>query len=264
MTTVISLITEKGGVGKTTTAITIATLLALKGHSTCVIDTDTQGHVAERLKLRGEDGFYNLVQGAEWQQVLRPVSPAYYGGKTEQPLLWVVPSSDGTGLLGRDEFTVDRFTARLEELEDAFEFVIIDTSPKLGDIHAVLYAASDFIVIPTECTRLSVKGAVSTINHIQQAAPSAKQAGYSVASILGIVPTKFNGSKKVHYQNLGWLDGRYGDKIRMFSPIRFLTDWEKAESLQVPVHMYNPRSTAASDARLLVKEILERVELAHA
>jgi chromosome partitioning protein len=259
----ISLLNEKGGVGKTTTAITIATLLAQMGHSTCVIDTDTQGHVAERLKLRAEDGFYSLMQGEEWQNVLRPVAPDYYGGKHEQPLLWVVPGSDGTRLLDSD-LSAKALIDRLDEIRQAFEFVIFDTSPKLGDIHAALYAVSDYIIIPTECTRLSVKGVISTISHIQQAIPAAERAGFSVASVLGIVPTKFNGTKKVHYQNLGWIDGRYGDKIRTFTPIRFLTDWEKAEAKQMPIHMYNPRSAAATDARGLVKEILGRVEVAHA
>jgi chromosome partitioning protein len=259
---VITLLNEKGGVGKTTTATTIAALLAKMGHSTCVIDTDTQGHVAERLKLRSENGFYKLIQGAAWHDVLRPVAPAYYGGKTETPKLWVVPGYDATRELD-NELDAINLIERLEETQEEFEFVIFDTSPKLGAIHAALYAVSDYVIIPTECTRLSVKGVISTINHIKQAEPQANKAGLSVGQVLGIVPTKFNGTKKVHYQNLGWIAGRYGDEI-LFPAVKFLTDWEKAESLQVPVYMYNPRSEAASDARGLVEAILSRIEVANA
>jgi chromosome partitioning protein len=262
MTTVITFINEKGGVGKTTTATTTATLLAKMGHSTCIIDTDTQGHVAERLKLRPENGFFSLIDGADWQDVLRGVAPAYYGGKTESPKLWVVPGYDATRKLD-ENFEAKNFADRLDETQNEFDFIIIDTSPKLGAIHAALYAVSNYVIIPTECTRLSVKGVISTINHIKQAEPHANQSGFSIAKILGIVPTKFNGTKKVHYQNLGWIGGRYGDEI-LFPPVKFLTDWEKAESMQIPVYMYNSRSEAASDARTLIEAILGRIEVANA
>lgn len=259
---VVTLLNEKGGVGKTTTATTLAAYLAQLGFNTCILDTDTQGHVAERFKLRAENGFYALIQGAAWQDVLRPVAPAYYGGKTDKPLLWVVPGSDATRKLD-NSLTAHALIERFNEVRAAFDFLIVDTSPKLGDIHTALYAASDYVLIPTECARLSVRGVISTVNHIEAARVPAQKAGYQVAKILGVVPTKFDGKKKVHYQSLGWIEGKYGDEA-LFAPIKFLTDWEKAESLQIPVFMFNHRSEAAKDARRLVDMLLERVGVVHA
>lgn len=258
---VITFMNEKGGVGKTTTATAIASLLAQSGKRICMIDTDTQGHVAERFKLKSENGFYALMQGQTWQNVLRPIAPDYYGGASDISNLWIVPGYDATRKLDND-LTASALLERLHEISEAFDFVIVDTSPKLGDIHAALYAASDYVIIPTECTRLSVKGVISTIDHIRKAAPVAERAGFKVAEILGIIPTKFDGKKSVHYQMLGWIEGRYGEAI-LFNPIRFLTDWEKAEALQKPIHVFNPRSAATLDARSLMDEISQRLGLAN-
>lgn len=257
----ITFMNEKGGVGKTTTAITVATLLAQAGHRVCMMDTDTQGHVAERLKLRPDNGFFALMEGEDWQNVLRPIAPAYYGGDNPPPLLWVVPGYDATRKLD-NSLKAAQLLERLEEIQKAFDFVIVDTSPKLGDIHTALYAASDYVIIPTECTRLSVKGVISTVDHIRAAKLPAEKHGLKIAEILGIIPTKFDGKKSVHYQMLGWIEGRYGDNI-LFSPIRFLTDWEKAEAMQVPVHMFNHRSPATQDAMRLMSELSERLGLAY-
>ena len=58
---------------------------------------------------------------------------------------------------------------------------------------------------------------------------------------------------------MGWLDGRYGEIAPLFSPIKFLTDWEKAEALRVPINVYKPRNAAAKEAVNLAAELLERI-----
>ena len=252
---VVTLINEKGGVGKTSTVAATSAALAHMGYNVCVIDTDTQGHIAIRFKREPEDCFYSLMQGHSWRDILRPIPPSYYGSKPENgALLWLVPSAAATRELD-NSLNARQLIQRLDQIRETFDFIFFDTSPRLGAIHAALFVASDFILIPTECTTLSVRGVVSTMNHIEAATTKAAEAGLSVGQILGIVPTKFNGSKKVHYQNLGWLGGKYGNES-LLSPIRFLADWEKAEAKQMPIHLYNPRSAAAADTRNLVRQIL--------
>src|SRR5688572_23347392 len=158
---VITYLNEKGGVGKTTTVAATACQLAYMGYNVCIIDTDTQGHVAVRLKREPEDGFYALMQGRSWRDVLRPIEQSYYGGKTEQPLLWIVPSAAATRELDNN-LNARALIKRLDEVRQAFDFILFDTSPRLGAIHAALFAASDFILIPSECTTLSVRGVIST------------------------------------------------------------------------------------------------------
>lgn len=257
---VITLLNEKGGVGKTTCASSIAALLATLGYRVCLIDTDTQGHVADRLKLPPEDGFFALLEQRQaWQQVLRPVDTAMYSNEDDEQKLWVVPGFSKTRLLRN--INARYLISRLKEIENSFDFVIVDTSPAIGDIHAALFVASDYIIIPTECTRLPVRAVMSTIAHIKNAQEQAPD-DLRVASILGILPTKFNGRKSVHYQNLGWLDGRYGEIAPVFHPMRYLTDWEKAESKRMTIQQFRPRSGAASDLRIIVDEILDRVGVA--
>jgi len=257
---VITLLNEKGGVGKTTLASAIAALLAKMGFRVCLIDTDAQGHATDRLKIAPEDGFFALLgQRQAWQQVLRTVSPDIYNG-TDEHLLRIVPGFSKTRLLV-GKVNARYLIARLKEVEDTFDFVIVDTSPAIGDIHAALFVASDYIIIPTECTRLPVKAVVSTIGHIKNAHENVPD-DLQVASILGILPTKFNGRKSVHYQNLGWLDGRYSEIAPVFHPMRYLTDWEKAESKRLAIHKFSPRSSAANDLRIIVDEILDRLGVA--
>ena len=255
----IVMLNEKGGVGKTTLAATIGAILAYYGFRTLVIDTDTQGHATLRLGLKREDGFFDLIaNNQQWQVVIKALNPEYYGGDTEDSRLFVVPGWSANRKLEND-LNAAHLIRRLQEIKNAFDFVIVDTSPKIGRVHTAFFVASDYIIIPTECTRLSVEGVVSTISHIQQIRQEVKNTPYNVAALLGIIPTRFNGNKKLHYQNLGWLGGKYGDDISMFSPIRFLTDWEKAEALSIPIHMYKRKRGAAQEALALVSDLLERI-----
>ncbi len=256
---VITLLNEKGGVGKTTLTATIGAILAFYGFRTLVIDTDTQGHATLRLGLKREDGFFDLIaNNQQWQVVIKALNPEYYGGDTEEARLFVVPGYSANRKL-EEKLNAAHLIRRLQEIREAFDFVIVDTSPKIGKIHTALFVASDYIVIPTECTRLAVEGVVSTINHVQRIRQEVESTPYHIAELLGIIPTRFNGNKKLHYQNLGWLYGKYGEQIPLFSSIRFLTDWEKAEALSIPIHMYKRKRGAAQEALALVSNLLERM-----
>jgi chromosome partitioning protein len=265
---IITLLNEKGGVGKTTMTVALACLLAQMGYSVGLFDTDTQGHGAIRLKRKAEDCFYALMEGRPWAEVLRPIEPAYYGGSSQQDgdkkltNLWILPSAAATRKLD-SSLNAHLLIKRLAEISEAFDFIFFDTSPKLGAIHAALFAASDYILIPSECTRMSSEGVVSTINHINAAAVKTQEAGLPMAKLLGIIPTKFNGTKSVHHTMYGWLSGKYGDEL-LLPPVRFLTDWEKAEAKQMPIHIYSPRSAATADTRALVNHLLAMMENNHA
>jgi chromosome partitioning protein len=250
---VITMLNEKGGVGKTSTVAAIAAMLAHMGYRVAVIDTDTQGHAAIRFNREPEDCFFALMQGHSWRDILRPIPSAFYGG-TGETKLWIVPSAAASREMDSN-LNARSLIQRLDEIRQAFDFVLFDTSPRLGAIHAALFVASDYIIIPTECALLSVRAVTSTIDHIESAKSKAEDAGLRVAEILGILPTKFNGSKLVHHQSYGWLQGKYGFEA-ILSPMRFLADWEKAESKQMPVHIYGPRSAASADTRALVQQII--------
>lgn len=266
---VITLLNEKGGIGKTTTATTLAAGFAYYGHRTLNVDMDSQGHVAVRFGIEKTDGVYyamtsNAEERQEWNTLLRGINPVVYGGEgnAAESLLWILPSAKRTRLF-YENFKVAQVVTFIRQCQPFFDFIIFDTSPQLGAIHTALMVASDYLILPTECTRLSVAGLNSTINNYQQLqereGERIVQAGMQMAQITGILPTRFNGKKSVHYQNLGFLDGRYGQNISVFEPIRYLTDWEKAEAKLLPVFVYKPRSEAAQEAMGFVDAVLNRV-----
>lgn len=257
---VITFLNEKGGVGKTTLATAFASILASE-YRVLVIDTDSQGHSTLRLRTKREDGFYCLLgENWSWRDVLRAVPPAFYGGDVDDPRLWLIPGNSGTRKLGNGLNTL-LLKRRLAEIEAAFDFVIIDTSPAINDIHTALYAASDYLVFPTECTFLSIQGIINSLDHLEAARRKFTEKGVPCAQPLGVIPNRFNGKKSLHYQNLGWLQGRYGEQLTLFSSIRFLTAWEQAEQMGQPVHLYKRgRTGAKSEALNMADEILSCIQ----
>lgn len=266
---VLTLLNQKGGIGKTTTATMLAAGCAYYGFRTLIVDMDSQGHVAVRHGIEPVDGvYYAMTEKAEerqaWHTLLRGVPPEMYGreGNAADSLLWILPSFNLTRRF-YETFKVAQVVTLLHQWKQVFDFIIFDTSPQLGAIHTSLMVASDYLILPTECTRLSVAGLNSTINNYwalqKREGERIAQAGMQMAQIMGILPTRFNGKKSVHYQNLGFLDGRYGQDILVFDSIRYLTDWEKAESKLLPVFVYKPRGEAAQEAMGFVDAVLDRV-----
>lgn len=256
---VITFLNEKGGVGKTTMSGTLATLLAQRNYRVLTIDADSQGHLTLFLRHKRKDGFYHLLKNnAAFDQTVIPVPPDYYAGNPESPLLWLIPGSSGTAQL---DGTLDArlLKHRLAQIEKAFDFVIIDTSPKISDLHISFYLASDYIVYPTECTYMPMQGLFRSLEHLETARAHFAAQNYPVAEVLGILPTKFNGREAVQHENHGYLRGKYEGKL--FTPIKRLADWEKASQLRCPINMLGFKSSAADQAAQFVEETLARLEM---
>ena len=256
---VISLLNEKGGVGKTTLATTAAARLASLGYNTLLIDADSQGHATLSLRQKRRDGLYALLMNnASFNAVLQGIPPDYYNGEEETVLLWLLPSSSGTAQLVKD-LDPRLLKQRLGEVASIFDLVIIDTSPTISDLHLSFYLASDYIVYPTECTFMSLQGLLRSVQHLERARELYGPKGYPVAEMMGIVPSKFSGRESVHSENYGWLKGKYGNEM-VFTPIRRRTDWEKASQMRMPIFVLEPSSKASNEAQRFVDELLSRVK----
>lgn len=266
---IITFLNEKGGIGKTTMTTVLAAILAYFGYRVLIIDIDPQGHVGARFGLKPMDGtYYAFTQKQDtqqaWNTLVRGLPPAAYGreGDIESSKLWLLQGSGLTKQLANN-FSIEQVLKLKPQWDNHFDFVLFDTSPQIGAIHSALMVASDYLILPTECTRLSITGLNTTIKHYRQLRRNydeelAKQ-GLQAAEILGILPTRFTSVKSVHHQNLGWIQGRYGEEYPDFVPIRMLTDWEKAESKLQPVFVYNPRGRGAADAIEFAEQVLDRI-----
>ena len=129
---IITLLNEKGGVGKTTVACHIAAGLAIKGKRVLLIDADPQGHATVMFGMPKEPGLYDLmVRNAPYQQVLRPISPDLYK-MPDSPVtgkLFLLPSNIETRNIANSINNILAFRDKFLPLEGSIDVAIIDTSP---------------------------------------------------------------------------------------------------------------------------------------
>jgi chromosome partitioning protein len=245
----ITLINEKGGVGKTTIATHLAAGLAIRGYRVVLADADAQGHATVSFGLRKEPGLYDLlVRGAPFREVLRAAEPERYAfpGHAPKGQLYIVPSNVETRSIPvqiSDALTVaDRFS----ELENLVDVVIFDTSPTPSLLHGAIYLASDSLIYPTKCEYLSFDGLLESFSHREMMEPTRTRWGMEELKVMGIVPTMFRASTLVHQENLNKLRSKYANLV--WPEIAMRTLWAEASTMGQLVYRFAPDSGAARDA----------------
>ncbi|MFW5691731.1 MAG: ParA family protein [Chloroflexota bacterium] len=254
----LTLINEKGGVGKTTLAIHIAAGLAIRGYRVVLADADAQGHATVSFGLRKDPGLYDLlVRGVPFRDVLKPAPPDRFSAPEQlcKGQLYVVPSNVETRSIPiqiSDAFAVvDRF----RELEDLVDIVVFDTSPTPSLLHGSIYLATDSIIYPTKCEYLSFDGLVESFTHRDMMQQTRSRWGLSDISVMGIVPTMYRASTLVHQENLNKLRSRYGELV--WPEVYMRTVWAEASTVGQLVYRFAPDSSAARD----MWTIVDRVEM---
>lgn len=263
MTTIITSASKKGGVGKTTFAVTAAAALARAGYSVILLDLDGQGNATAStgLDMRG-DVYALLVDGEEWADLLRP-APVEFAGKGDLYVLSSDASTDNVvGIAGIQQALHDR----LQLLRQAgADVVIIDTAPGNTDLHMGCYFASDYVMIPTLCEVDAVEGVGQTIAHITRARELG--AGIPVAQVGGILPTRLNVTTKDMWFMLGELSGRFYSHYVFKEVIRENPAWRLARQERRSVYTWKPsehrdranRKRAAGDFEPVVARLVELI-----
>jgi chromosome partitioning protein len=253
---VITLLNEKGGVGKTTCAIHIAAGLAIRGYRVVLADADPQGHATVAIGANREPGLYNLlVRESSFRDVLRVIPTQNYEvpGVPVEGQLYLIASNTETRaipLMTSDGLIVLK---RFAELQEAIDVVIFDTSPTPSLLHSAIYMATDAIVYPTECEYLSLDGLIQSMTHKDMVQPTRAQWGLDTISIMGIVPMKYRSKTVLHERNLVSLQQRFGEAVWPAVPLR--TTWGEASLVRRPVFNISPASAAAADAWEMVNRV---------
>src|SRR5262245_35860301 len=257
---IITLLNEKGGVGKTTLATHIAAGLAVKGQRVVLVDADPQGHATVALGLQKEPGLYDLlVRDAPFKSVLRFIPPKAYQVGAQPPggQLFVIPSNVESRNIANsisDSFAVSE---RFHELAETIDVVIFDTSPTPSLLHGSIYIATDAVLYPTTCEYLSFDGLVESIKHRGNAESYRKQWGLHEIQVLGIVPTMYRTKTLEHAENLRQLQQQFGSLV--WEPIPQRTIWAEAAAIRRPVFSFAPDTKAAEDAWTLIRRVQEAV-----
>jgi len=255
---VITLLNEKGGVGKTTLAVHIAAGLAVRGWRVALIDADPQGHATVAMGAKKSPGLYELlVRDAPYKDVMSVIPPEQYliPGKPSDGRMYLIPSNLETRVIPMMISDAMKMHKRLTELEDTVDIVVFDTSPTPSLLHGSIYFASDHIIYPTKCEYLSFDGLVESLTHSQAAMSTREQQGLNALKIMGIVPTMYRSSTMEHRQNLNMLKKQFGPLV--WRPIPQRTIWAEASSRHQPVFALMPDSQAATDIWHLVDHVEE-------
>lgn len=257
---VISLINEKGGVGKTTLAVHIAAGLAIRGQRVLLVDADAQGHATFALGFEKSPGFYDLlVRKAAWKNVLMPVAPEVYEppDRQAQGVLYLLPGNGETALIANKLDNPLLLDVRLKELRDYIDVVIFDTSPTPSLLHGSIYMATDGILYPTECAAFSLQALLSTIENVSAFSEQRERLAGVPVETLGIVPTMLRLNTVEHSENLKALQGKF-ERVLPGVPERII--WQEAAGAQRPLFSFAPKSEAAAEAWGLVDTVMGYVE----
>ncbi len=191
---IIAFANQKGGVGKTTTAVTLAHGLALKGRRTLLVDLDPQGHTAYSLGLEKASGLYRLIC---LDEPLRKIVV------NARPNLDVLPGDKRSETVKRQITLSDFRESILADVLHAadYECVLIDMAPSLDVLHVNGLVASDWVVIPTRLDALAVDG----VKEILLTMGEVGQRGHGFQGF-SILPTFF---RPHHPRNPGAIQGNH-------------------------------------------------------
>lgn len=253
---VITLLNEKGGVGKTTLAIHISAGLAARGMRVMLIDSDPQAHSTIRMGMKKAPGLYDLlVRDAEWNEVTAVIPPEKYGvpgDRLPDGRLLVVPSNVETrSITSSMGSNTNALRERIGELEGHVDVVVVDTIPTPSLLHGMIYIATTDIIYPTTLSFTSFDGLVESITHKQQADQyRLQQFNMEHINVAGIVPTMYRRGTIEQDENLAKLRDQFHSLV--WHPMALRTLWTETEREKLPVWSLEPSSAAAADAWELV------------
>ena len=236
---------HKGGTGKTTTTVSIAAGLAMKGYKVLLVDTDSQGNVGVSLGVKAERTLYHcLVMGLKPQDIAVKV----------RENLDLVPSNETlaaaelylAGRQNRDRILKDRLASALSH----YDVIILDCSPSLSLLNQNALVFADGILVPVACDFLSLVGVRQVIKTVK----NVNALLHHPVQIYGVLPTFYDSRARICRDAWGTMKEHFGD--RCFQPVRATTKIKEAPAQGKTIFEYAPESNAAVDYARVVERLI--------
>src|SRR6266852_5631790 len=251
---IVAIANQKGGVGKTTTAVNLGVALAKKKLRILLIDLDPQANATSALgmqEVEGESIYESLLGGASIQNKILP---------SRLDHLFIIPAD--LDLAGA-EVEIARMPDHLTRLartlstfrsDETFDLVLLDCPPSLGILMTNALAAADEILTPIQCEYFALEGLVKIVRVVEQVRDSGANEQVEIG---GIVMTMFDGRTKLSAQVVAEVRAHFGERVYA-TVIPRTVSLSEAPSFGKSVLEYDPKGTAALAYRALAEEFIKR------
>ena len=247
---VISVANQKGGVGKTTTTVNLATLIAKRGKKVLLIDTDPQGNatsglgVTKELELSvydilvGETTFEETVQETAIKNLkVCPSNISLAGAEVEL-----------VSMMSREQ----RLKVKLDEVKEQYDYILIDCPPSLGLITLNAFTASDSVLIPVQCEYFALEGLGQLLNTVNLV----KKHLNKNLEIEGALLTMYDARTNLSNQVVKEVKKYFEEKVYK-TVIPRNVRLSEAPSFGMPITIYDPKSKGAKAYEKFAKELLK-------
>lgn len=256
MSRLLAVVNQKGGVGKTTTAINLGASLAVSGSRVLLVDMDPQGNLTSGVGQKGKSTERGTIY-----QALTSDTP------TDQALPFVVPTTiEAMSLIPADRQLTgaeiemvplsrreERLRLLLASVRDAYDYILVDCPPSLGLLTLNGLVAADAVVIPLHCEYFALEGLAELVGTMRRVRAALNPA----LDIEGVLLTMYDERTNLGQQVANDVRGFFKEKVfRTVIPRNVRLG--EAPSHGLPVLSYDPKSRGAEAYLTLAREVIER------
>ena len=246
----ISIICQKGGVGKTTTVVNLSSIFSKKGYKTLIIDLDPQGNVSTYLNF--DKNTSKVTTGIDLLEGLKNLEPGVLNEK-----LSIIPSNKEIVRYNEEKIIGGSKILKLKKsgFFDDFDFIFIDTPPTMSSLVQEGIATSDYYLIPTKPEFLAIEGVAQAMNF---AKTTLKNIPNINTIFLGVLLNQVEQKRSSYEDFLTELEYLLGDRL-LKTKISHLTEIADSAFYGKTVIDFNDESKAKIEFNELAQEIIERV-----